>query len=285
MGRYSRETNLIFHFIIFSINCIVITYAPWWILPPFIFLQSLFFVGFFEAFHQAVHFRLVKKRKVNIILGHFYGALLNSNFYAYRGFHLKHHSKLNKFNDPERLLFKSKRNSDSFIINLMRAPYLAYKNSMIFNSAGIFTNNIEKEKSKLTNVINIITSLAMTVFLILNYNLFLCLVGIPLVLFLIIEYFIGHSQHYYCSDNYSFHNGSSIAINEDTTDLQFPRMLSYIILHANLHAIHHVRPGTNWPNAWGDNNKLVASGDISPPKSIMSFLRDFYHFGPKENKN
>ncbi|BEN14203.1 hypothetical protein SMETP3_46910 (plasmid) [Serratia marcescens] len=280
---YSREISLAFHFCIFITNCLVIALSPWWVLPPFILLQAFFFVGFFEAFHQTVHYRLVKNRRVNIFLGHVFGAMFNSSFYAYRGFHLKHHSKLNKFNDPERLLFKSKKNSSSFIVNLIRTPYNSYKNSMIFNSSGIFVNDIEREKNKLSKAINIAFTIAIILFLIFYYKLFLCLIGFPIIVFLVVEYFIGHSQHYYCSDNYSFHNKTSSIMNEDTTDLKLPRMLSFIILHANLHAIHHTRPGTSWSNAWSENNKLIASGDISPPRKVISFLKDFYRNGPKES--
>lgn len=280
---YNREFNLTFILTLFFINCYLLIINPWWVIFPFISLQALFFVGFFEAFHQAVHHRLVKNKKLNVVLGHIFGMVMGSNFYAYRGFHLKHHSKLNTKEDPERKLFNGENYSKNIIINILRAPILAYKNSTIFNQADIFLNEKERKLSGRTNLINNTFSLAILVMIYMHTEISFKVFIAPMFLFLYVEYFIGHSQHYYCNNGYKLSLSSNNLNNEETTDLLIPKWASYIMLHANLHTLHHSRPGVNWPKIWKENNKSISTGKINKPIKITIFLKDFIANGPKEN--
>ncbi|WP_107976943.1 fatty acid desaturase family protein [Neisseria mucosa] len=229
-----------------------------------LFFQGIMYIGFIEAFHQAIHFKLVKNRKVNILLGTIIGSFFGTSFKSYQLFHMDHHKYCNTLKDPEILFYKIKDGSNA-IVSCLKAPITLKKYTNIINNYGK-TKNIEK-----------ILILSWHIFFILwiylfGFLSFMKYIGGGFFVFFLFEYLIGQSQHY---DKKIINN--VLKNKEQSINIVLPYWLSFLVLFTNLHATHHLYPGCSWDKVYEKFKKEQDAKDLK----FIDFILMWFRKGPK----
>lgn len=255
---------------IFFLNNLLISILNDFFVIPFVIIQGLMFVGFIEAFHQTIHSKLMPNKNVNVVIGTVIGAFFGTSFQAYRRFHLNHHKYCNTPNDPEILFYKFRDNKK------ISNPYV----TLIFSPAILmrYTGIINKYERKMSNIEKMLIALVYVFLFLVIYKygwvIFLKHIGIPFLIFSMIEYLIGQSQHYNKEIKNEIDRKDKQSIN-----LILPYWVSFLVLFTNFHSTHHIFPGCPW---YGIYNKFKKEEKYySHNLSFFQFLKLWLKKGPK----
>ena len=243
MKSVLRDTFfLLIYSVIVGLNSWYLTniQGPYWVTALSLIAQGFIFVGFMEAFHQAVHMNLHPWKPVNMVLGWLTGAQLGLGFSAYRRFHITHHSNTNTADDPEKAFYV--KPASRFGLILYPFVYL-FRNASIVNSGKYLSQNeLTAHRLEMTSVFifRVITLIA-TYFYPLQM---LMAYWLPYYLFFYLELLISQSQHYFSDEQLKAPRG--IEHYQASVNIDLPWPLGFLCMHTNLHATHHVRASTKW---------------------------------------
>lgn len=251
------------------------------LLVPFVLLQGIAFIGLVEAFHQAVHLNLLPGRLPNQVLGGVLGGFLGMGYFAYRGFHLKHHQTTNSLEDPERLFHVESRLCSSPVLALLFSLCNLFRYSYIVNSAGIYFSARERSLAWVDKLFALIVTATLLILLVLFPFAWLKALGLPLLVFGCFEFLMGQSQHYQKPDVDVAPRGAEHYVAGVNISIPYP--LAFMVLFTNLHATHHAKPGIKWYETPVRLQDDIRQGIASRPMSSLVFLRRWFAYGVKVN--
>jgi len=251
------------------------------LLLPFVFLQGVALIGIVEAFHQAVHLNLLPGRLPNQILGSVLGGFLGMGYFAYRGFHLKHHQTTNSQEDPERLFHVESRLRLSPALALLFSLGSLFRYSHIVNNAGLYFSARERSLAWVDKVFALVVTATLLVLLVLFPLAWLKVLGLPLLVFGCLEFLMGQSQHYQKPDVDVAPRGEEHYVAGVNISIPYP--LAFMMLFTNLHATHHAKPAIKWYETPQRLKDDIRKGVAGQPMSLAAFMRNWFAHGAKVN--
>ncbi|MFO3797019.1 MAG: fatty acid desaturase, partial [Anaerolineales bacterium] len=270
------------YFMVLALNTWLLSRLEFsFLLVPFILLQGIALIGLVEAFHQAVHLNLLPGRLSNQILGGLLGGFLGMGYFAYRGFHLKHHQTTNSLEDPERLFHVESRLCSSPVLALLLSLCNLFRYSYIVNRAGIYFSARECSLAWVDKLFALIVTAVLLILLVLFPLAWLKVLGLPLLVFGCFEFLMGQSQHYQKVDVDVAPRGAEHYVAGININIPYP--LAFMMLFTNLHATHHAKPAIKWYETPARLQEDIRQGIASNPVSLLVFLRCWFTCGVKVN--
>ena len=243
---------------------------------PLVLLQGLFFVGALEMTHQCVHHAfLVSSRRSNEFVGHLAASLIGFNLVAYRYFHLSHHRHVCDTDDPEGALYQDSPRTRWFaLVAPIAHVYVAIG---INRTAARYVPPQRRAAWRIARLGTWGVLLALAVWASLSPRTFLLAYLIPLALFAWFDFPFSQAEHY----------GAQIVspdaardVSLASLDVATPVLFSALMLHRNLHRVHHVWPRTRWFEAPERMKEL----DVVQPGRVLTlgaFARTWWDGGPR----
>ncbi len=241
-----------------------------------ILLQAWFMVGLFELMHQAAHRRFVTSGVWNETLGNLAAALIGLNFTAFRYFHLEHHRHTCDEGDPEGLIYSNVARSRW---NWLIAPVLHGAAVWRINQlASRFVPASRRADWMGSNAMLALVLVGLVLWLVLAPRSFLLCYLLPFLLFTWLDYLFSQAEHYGAKVRGI---DDSVNVANLTLDLRMPRWISLLMLHRNLHRVHHVWPRTRWFEA----PSFLPALDRAQPGRVISltgFIARWLTQGPRQ---
>lgn len=243
---------------IVSWGLLIAYWNTWWaflLVPLFV----CYLVGLSEVYHQGVHRNLFARSHFwNRFFGKLAGAMLGIDFDAYRSFHLRHHRFANTPKDPEWYIYKDPAfqeiaggweglSSYSRVWRIIRLTRY-FASALAAFGKGIFFIRIVRWTIPLA--IAAIGYLEGLPLLLIAAKVTVAWY-LPLFLLLFVDIALVHSEHYATQE---VAGGVHGAVPHDVQygvswNLKLPAPLGFLFLRRNVHAEHHILPGTHWTQA------------------------------------
>jgi fatty acid desaturase len=244
-------------------------------------IARAFFVGLIEVFHQSVHLNLLPAKSANIAIGLFLGGFFGTGFFAYRGFHLRHHVTTNTIDDPERVFYGGRVAKYGRLISLLLVPLFVLRYANAVNKSAIYFSPSEARKAWLDKVSIVLVGLMLVGLLVLHPVAWGKAFALPMMVFFFLEYFMAQSQHYgkevlLVAPRGEQHYSAGI-------NVYLPWWLSFVCLFTNLHAVHHSRPSLKWYEVWGRFKRDRIEGRAPRAMYPWQFFGMWFSSGPKVN--
>jgi fatty acid desaturase len=239
-------------------------------------LQGFFFVGLLEMTHQCVHHAFIaSSRKANEVVGLCAAALIGFNLVTYHHFHFEHHRHTSDADDPEGHLYADSPNTRWLIL---AAPIAhVYVALGIHRLTGRYVPDRERGAWLRSQRLTLVLLLALVSWAVLSPWSFLRTYLFPLCLFAWLDFLFSQAEHYEAPVRDS---GVRCNVADVSYDIRVPAWLSALMLHRNLHRVHHVWPSTRWFEAPRRMRELAA---LQPGRilTFAEFARRWWRLGPR----
>lgn len=242
---------------------------------PLLVLQSLFFVGLLELTHQSVHRNFVSSKLGNEILGTTAAGLIGFNLVAYRYFHFEHHRHPCDEEDPEGLLYAgSPRTRWIWLIAPVAQLWVAVA---INRLAGQYVPRRKRRDWLRARFALGLMLCALMLFAVLAPQSFVMAYLLPFCGFAWIDFPFSQAEHYGVDIRKRTARADYGTV---THDVRVPLVLSGLMLHRNLHRVHHIWPNTRWYEAPGRLGDLERS-QSEQVLTFAEFLSRWMRQGPR----
>lgn len=219
-------------------------YAGSLLVLPLVVVQSLFFVGLLELTHQSVHRNFVSSKTANELLGTIAAGLIGFNLVAYRYFHFEHHRHTCDEADPEGLLYAG--SPSTRWIWLIAPAAQAWVAVSINRLAGRYVPSAKSGSLRRARLGLGLMLFAVMAFAVTAPQSFLMAYLIPFCGFAWIDFLFSQAEHYGFEIREATPSRDRGSV---THDVRVPSLFSQLMLHRNLHRVHHVWPQTRWYEA------------------------------------
>jgi fatty acid desaturase len=253
-------------------------WRTWWVvalLPLF----SIALLGVSEVLHQAVHGNLWGRAWwANEALGRIVGALFGVSFHAYRRWHLRHHQTANTPEDPERAIYAAVAytwRAEAWehmrgARKVLRIPgILGVSGQLFFAEVGGSDAVVRGMQIGIPvffaalGYLEGLSLLAIAAKVIVSWYL-------PLKLFQVFDFFLTQSEHY----GAELTKDSSVAAQyRQSWNLRVPAFVELMLFRRNVHAEHHLRPGTHW--------SVIHARKDGRVLDWREYLRAWWEHGPR----
>ncbi len=220
-------------------------------LPAYLLLATLFFRSF-AIMHDAVHFAVLKNRKINDFIGYFYSTISFLPFYVWRDVHLQHHKwSGNVDKDPSMQIVKEfdktkvTKNKIMSLIWKSWFPILGIMQYLVF-----WSNIIQKTPTGKKINYNAVFQMFVMLSVILIFSIYFGTLNflISLFLYFVLIEIINFPHH--LGLDYKYLSDKSVQYNNQHTTARschYPKWLSSFILNNfNYHIEHHMFPTLPW---------------------------------------
>ena len=257
---------LAFGFLLLASTSVLLVSRTWWAVLPALAMQATLFVGLMEAFHQSVHNNLHSNRLVNDLIGRVLGAHLGFQFTCYKRFHGRHHARLNKHDDPEKLLYVRQISRHE---QLLAPGWQLLQSTRIVNTGQFLLPSDESPTSYelwanyVFKIVIITLTVAYPVAFILAYWL-------PFILFSYVESILAQSQHYFWTETC---DGRKVD-HKASLNIELPAAIRFMMLNTNYHATHHIAPRTKWYKMHAASRSLITNQSV-PTLTFSAFFHSW----------
>jgi fatty acid desaturase len=239
-------------------------------------LQGFFFVGVLEMTHQCVHHAFIASSpRVNEVVGLCAAALIGFNLVTYRHFHYEHHRHTSDADDPEGHLYADSPNTRWL---MLVAPIAhVYVALGIHRLSRRYVPRRERAAWLRSQAVTLLVLFALVPWAVLAPWSFLRTYLLPLCLFAWLDFLFSQAEHYEAPIRDS---GVRSNVADVSYDIRVPALFSVLMLHRNLHRVHHVWPCTRWFEASRRMHELDA---LQPGRvlTLTQFARRWWRLGPR----
>lgn len=261
--------------------------VSYWITAVIVILAAAFLVRLFIIFHDCGHGSYFKSKKLNLIVGAFFGILAFTPYHKWHAMHMQHHSTVGNL-DKRGVGDVWTMTKEEFEASSKgkRMYYKLYRNPIFMFGIGplyvfLFQNRLTKSWMSKKQKMNVyFTNVALVVLFVgmsfaVGFFTFLILQLIVMYLSSIAGLWLFYLQHQY--EDVSWYRGEDwnfkeVAL-EGSSYVKFPKILQWFSGNIGFHHIHHLNariPNYNLEKCYKENTVFQEVEPVNFLKSMKS---------------